>query len=184
MSSPDRPFLSALAVSLLVHALALYGPPAPTTSSPPATPPLQASLRPPPAALASPEFIVPAAPEESAETAEKPVTAPAPTEKPRKSAVDRKNAPKTWTEAIRDQFAAQQRAGLFYPPAAIRQGLEGEALVLLLIDTQGTVVAARIETSSGHALLDEAALQAVRRLRTLPADAPQETLLPVRFRLR
>lgn len=71
-----------------------------------------------------------------------------------------------------------------YPPEAIERGLQGEALVLLFLDTSGNAMAARIESSSGHALLDDAALRAVRSLRSLPASAPREALLSVRFRLR
>ena len=68
--------------------------------------------------------------------------------------------------------------------AAFAQGLEGEVQVLLIINESGTVSAARVEQSSGQAILDEAALRAVRSLRSLPADAPREVVLPVRFRLR
>ena len=75
-------------------------------------------------------------------------------------------------------------AGDFYPPEAIAQGLQGEVLVLLLLDATGNVTAARVEQGSGHALLDAAALRAVRALRSLPADAPRQTVQAVRFRLR
>ncbi len=73
---------------------------------------------------------------------------------------------------------------LFYPPEAIERGLEGEALVLLFLDESGNAIAARIEASSGHAILDAAAVRAARALKSLPASAPREALLPVRFRLR
>ncbi len=81
--------------------------------------------------------------------------------------------------------AAEQLArDLPYPPEAIERGLQGEALVLLFLDGEGNAIAARLERSSGHDILDEAALRAARRLRALPASAPREALLPVRFRLR
>ena len=73
---------------------------------------------------------------------------------------------------------------LFYPPEAIERGQEGEALVLLFLDEAGNAIAARIEASSGFALLDAAAVRAARTLKGLPASAPREALLPVRFRLR
>ncbi len=85
---------------------------------------------------------------------------------------------------------AARRAGeqiarrLLYPPEAIARGLEGEALVLLFLDEAGNAIAARIEASSGHAILDEAAVRAARTLRSLPSGAPREAVLPVRFRLR
>lgn len=79
--------------------------------------------------------------------------------------------------------AEQITRELFYPLEAIDRGLEGEVLVLLFLDASGNAVAARIEASSGHAILDEAAVRAARTLRSLPASAPREALVPVRFRL-
>ena len=79
---------------------------------------------------------------------------------------------------------AQMARELFYPPEAIARGLEGQALVLLFLDASGNAIAARLEASSGHALLDDAAVRAARTLRALPDSAPREALLPVRFRLR
>ena len=73
---------------------------------------------------------------------------------------------------------------LMYPLEAIERGLQGEVLVLLFLDASGNAIAARIESSSGHALLDDAAIRAARSLRSLPDNAPREALLPVRFRLR
>ena len=78
----------------------------------------------------------------------------------------------------------QLQRELLYPREAIERGLEGEALVLLFLDQTGNAVAARIESSSGHALLDDAALRAARTLRALPDSAPRDVLLQVRFRLR
>jgi protein TonB len=78
----------------------------------------------------------------------------------------------------------QMARELLYPIEAIERGLQGEALVLLFLDERGNAVAARLEESSGHALLDDAAVRAARTLRSLPASAPREALLPVRFRLR
>ena len=78
----------------------------------------------------------------------------------------------------------QLRRELPYPPEAIERGLQGEALVLLFLDASGNAIAARLEASSGHALLDDAAVRAARTLRSLPDSAPREVLLPVRFRLR
>ncbi|MBX6393428.1 MAG: energy transducer TonB, partial [Burkholderiales bacterium] len=79
--------------------------------------------------------------------------------------------------------AAQARLHehVFYPPAAVEQGLEGEAIVLLEIDAEGRVLGASIASSSGHAMLDDAALQAVRRIDRLPAGGTAAALLlPVR----
>lgn len=175
MSRTLRPLLGALVASLLLHLLPFVDFLAATpVATPPAAPPLQAHLAPLPLLPATPELLLPE---------------PEPTPPPR----TRSEAPlreasrtvqKTWTQVIREQFSAQQREGLFYPEEAIRRGLQGEALVLLMLDENGQVAAARIEESSGHPLLDEAALRAVRRLRSLPGDAPTESLLPVHFRIK
>lgn len=83
------------------------------------------------------------------------------------------------------RHASEQLAHqLLYPLAAVERGLQGEVLVLLFLDESGNAVAARLEESSGHALLDDAAVRAARTLRALPSSAPREALLPVRFRLR
>ena len=74
--------------------------------------------------------------------------------------------------------------GQFYPAESIARGEQGEVLVLMLLDEQGKVSAARVEQGSGYPLLDAAALRAVRSLSSLPADAPRQVVLPVRFRLR
>lgn len=169
---------AAFAFSLFIHLLAI-GSGVLSLSSPPPQTPLLATLRSPEKPPSdAPEFILPD-PETQTKASET-----KPREKQPDTAVDRKKAAKTWTEAIHEQFSAQQESGLFYPEEAIRLGLQGEALVRLMLDEHGKVFAARIEESSGHELLDQAALQAVRRLRTLPSDAPTESLLPVRFRLR
>lgn len=71
---------------------------------------------------------------------------------------------------------------LFYPPEAIALGLEGEVILLLMLDASGRVSSAEIARSSGHSLLDQAALAAARQIGALPGN-PKQTLLPVRFRL-
>lgn len=73
---------------------------------------------------------------------------------------------------------------LMYPEEAIARGLEGEALVMLFLDANGNSVAARLERSSGHAILDDAAVAAARQVNALPEGEPREVLLPVRFRLQ
>jgi protein TonB len=78
----------------------------------------------------------------------------------------------------------QMARGLLYPLEAIERGLEGEAVVRLFLDSSGNVITSRLEQSSGHALLDDAAVRAARTLRSLPDNAPREAVLPVRFRLR
>jgi len=70
----------------------------------------------------------------------------------------------------------------YYPREAIARGLEGDVVVLLILKPSGAVTGAMVATSSGHAILDEAALAAAMRITRLPAGLSQ-LLLPVQFRL-
>ena len=56
-----------------------------------------------------------------------------------------------------------------YPHAARRAGLAGEVTVILEIATDGTVDAAHVEVSSGHAVLDDAALHQLSKWTFEPA---------------
>ena len=55
-----------------------------------------------------------------------------------------------------------------YPRRAVEQRLEGEVTLLALVKADGTVGACEVETSSGHALLDEAAKVALLKWRFKP----------------
>jgi len=70
----------------------------------------------------------------------------------------------------------------FYPRAAIARGLEGRVVLLLTLDAGGAVTAIEVAGSSGHLLLDDAALKAATRIGRLPGGRRQ-ALLPVEFRL-
>ena len=72
---------------------------------------------------------------------------------------------------------------LFYPPEAVARGIEGEVILLLNLADNGELVSASIARSSGHPLLDQAALDAARHIGALPGN-PRQTLFPVSFRLR
>lgn len=178
MSRPHCRLTLALIVSLLFHLLPfvseLIAPP--TAPLPPLpSPAMTAELRPPPLPAAPPLLL----PEEPIEKAAKPKLLQA---EAKPAATSGK--PRRWEDEVSKQFRKQAEQGLYYPAEAIVQGLQGEAIVLMIISENGQISAARIEQSSGHRLLDEAALRAVRSLRSLPADAPREALLPVRFSLR
>jgi protein TonB len=164
----------AVALSLSLHLLPFINPQPPESAQKTASTPIEAQLRPPPPL---PEQAALSLPKEEP----RPAT-PAPS-KPRFARPGAQPAA-SWQTEVRRQLKNQHARGLFYPAEAIAQGLEGEALVLLILDSNGQVSAARIEESSGHRQLDAAALRAVRALHGIPADAPRETLLPVRFRLK
>ncbi len=76
-----------------------------------------------------------------------------------------------------------------YPPLARRLGQEGTVVLALSIDREGRVTDARLRRSSGHPMLDRAALKAARAWRYRPAlDAGRpvagELVQPVEFRLQ
>jgi protein TonB len=75
-----------------------------------------------------------------------------------------------------------------YPPPAIELGLTGTVLVRALVSPEGDTREARVWRSSGHALLDAAALRAVRRWEFEPASVQGRRVaawveVPVHFRL-
>lgn len=75
-----------------------------------------------------------------------------------------------------------------YPPEARMNRLEGRVVVRVVIDAQGRLVDATIATGSGHALLDHAALDVIRR--SCPLSLPQALgrhqivlRVPIQYRL-
>ena len=70
----------------------------------------------------------------------------------------------------------------FYPPEAVARGLEGEAILMLRLGADGALIEARIVKSSGHPILDAAALRAIRAAPRF-GSGPREMLFPVTFAL-
>jgi len=73
---------------------------------------------------------------------------------------------------------------IFYPRAADRLGLGGVVIVAFTVHTSGAVIDARVRVSSGHALLDAAALASVRQWRFRPIAHNQRAEKPFRFKAR
>jgi protein TonB len=77
-----------------------------------------------------------------------------------------------------------------YPSAARRAGQQGTVTLSFTVGSSGKVTSVRVAKSSGHALLDNAALSAIRRWRFKPArnalgeGVSYSYTLPVPFRLR
>lgn len=172
--------IAALAISLVLHLLpflplADFGQKSAST----AAPLLQAELRPPPSSVLPPppplKLTDPPAPKAAHAANPKPL--------PHVEPATPKTA-KSWTQVVREHLRRLDSEGQFYPAESIARGEQGEVLVLMLLDENGKVSAARVEQGSGYPLLDAAALRAVRSLSSLPADAPRQVVLPVRFRLR
>jgi TonB family protein len=77
-----------------------------------------------------------------------------------------------------------------YPPDLFRQGVEGEVMLYLRVDSTGGVIrdSTRIESSSGYADFDAAALAAADGLRFSPATRGDTAVaspiqVPIRFSL-
>ncbi len=75
-----------------------------------------------------------------------------------------------------------------YPSLAKMRHWQGEVWLRILVGEQGEVVEVWVENSSGHSLLDEAALKTVRTWKFHPGNdgkknIQQEVHLPIRFQL-
>jgi periplasmic protein TonB len=71
---------------------------------------------------------------------------------------------------VREVIRRQIERAQVYPDAARRQGIQGTTDVRFRIGPDGVVAAVEIARSSGHALLDEASADAVRRAGPYPAS--------------
>lgn len=98
-------------------------------------------------------------------------------------------APDDLNSALALQVASQLEHYKFYPRAARRDRIEGTALLRFSLDRDGRLLARELVTSSGHAILDRAALDLLARAAPYPAlphDAALERIeltLPVDYRL-
>jgi len=75
-----------------------------------------------------------------------------------------------------------------YPPEAVQQRLEGRVILSVTIAASGAVTKVKVAESCRHKVLDQAALDAVRRWRFSPATRNGKPVvwtarLPIRFRL-
>ena len=71
-----------------------------------------------------------------------------------------------------------------YPEAARRRKLEGVVLLAVEVNSRGVPISIKVQTSSGHLILDEAAVNGVRKWRFRPGGQKASTIpLPIRFSL-
>ncbi len=171
---PCLPF--AIALSLALHAGVLFWD-ARKLSLPPAPPPIEASLQPP-----APSPARNNAPLLKNTLIDDPALVKAvPPAPPAARAL-----PPNARAAARRQIEAAQRKlsqHLYYPPAAVARGLEGEVRLLLTITDDGSISDVVIAASSGHALLDQAAVKAAYAMGRIGWANSREFILPVIFRL-
>jgi protein TonB len=76
----------------------------------------------------------------------------------------------------------------YYPALSRRAGEQGRVVLRVRVNAGGSADEVQVQTSSGHARLDEAARDTVRRWRFVPAKrgdepVPAWVLIPISFRL-
>jgi protein TonB len=190
----SRAFKYALAFSLLLHALLLFGLPgfrdskrpstspglitarlvqpqalaaAPAAPPPPiAKPALRAAPRLEPAALLAPS--IPASPAASAESTS---AAPAPSAEAEPqagpAAPSAEQAETGSIDQYRLQLISAAKRYKRYPRVAIDNNWEGDVVVRMVIGTDGTIASVSVKTGSGHEVLDSQALEMFKRAKPL-----------------
>jgi protein TonB len=163
---------------------------------------LPAPEEPPPLATADLKPVAPAKPIAPAKPGTPANPAPArPAQKP--AVTQTETAPNTGTAQVTQTAVAQQPLIVWehhprfrtpprpavYPPRAIELGQQGEALVRVRLEPSGAAAEILLWRGTGHAMLDNAALAAVRGWQFLPAMREGRAVaawveIPVRFHLR
>lgn len=172
----------ALALSLALHlGLVLPDLLGRRLAAPP-RPPLQAALRLPPkpeTPPAEPLLKNTIDPEETPPA----IKPPPPAVKPPPQAAPQAKPKVT---AKREVQIAQKKLSqhLFYPPEAIARGIEGEVRLIVKLSADGAVENVSIAASSGHPLLDNAAIKAAYAMGRLTGATSRELILPVIFQLQ
>jgi protein TonB len=166
-------------------------PPAPVAAAPaPPRPPnpLPAALRPEPAKTATLPAPAPVVASQEPETILPTPTSPADTERTGTAVLTPPVDPLVNTATVRVlEWLAQHRR---YPGPARRAKLQGTVEIVVVLMPDGRLVDQRIAQSSGHAILDKAALDLLRRASPVPASAfftgearQLELRLPIIYRL-
>lgn len=103
---------------------------------------------------------------------------------PARAASTEENAELRYLHEQFDYIRTRVLDRLLYPAVARRQGWRGQVTVSFLVGADGDVENLRIVSSSGHRLLDQQALQAVRAAAPFPPPpTPAIIILPVAFAL-
>ena len=164
-------------------------PPPPEKKPPPPkkTPPKPVVKKPPPIVQKAPDF----APVE-------PVSEPPPVAQPSSPSASSASTSATSTQAPThaEQFTeANYRANYAhnpkpeYPTVAKSRGWTGKVLLRVQVSAQGTSDTVTVEQSSGHEILDESAVEAVKQWRFIPAKRGEtpvasSVIVPIIFTLR
>jgi protein TonB len=98
------------------------------------------------------------------------------------------NSEPTFTEAnFRANYAHNPKPD--YPAVARSRGWQGKVLLRVKVSAEGLSDDVSVEQSSGHDILDESAVEAVKKWRFIPAkrgDTPvsSSVIVPIDFKLR
>lgn len=178
----SRRLILAIALSLALHGGLLLPDALKRLTAAPPPPALQATLRLPPRPETSAEPLLKNTLDD--EPAPKTVKAPTPAPEPKKSAA--KPQPKTKPVIKREVQAAQKKLAqhLYYPPEAVARGIEGEVRLRITLTEDGSIADVNIAASSGHPILDNAAIKAAYATGRLSGATTRELILPVIFRLQ
>jgi len=71
-------------------------------------------------------------------------------------------------EQVSQEMHRLLAARFAYPPLALRLGMQGQVLVAVSIEANGTIASATLARSSGHRILDLAAIESVRAIHRAP----------------
>ncbi len=168
----SRLFL-ALALSLALHGALIVPDFLKRWSAAPARPALQASLRALVERAPEPELLLKNTID--SEAAPRPAVTPAPPATAKSPASPR-----------REVQTAQRKLSqhLFYPAEAVANGIEGEVRLIVKLAADGSVSEVKVAATSGHAILDNAAIRAAYAIGTMGAGEARELIVPVIFRLQ
>jgi TonB family protein len=167
--------------------------PAPASAPAPAPAPVPSPTPPPqpaPRSVPAPE----PAPVPLPEVPPRPAPAPAPQVIPRPVPPPRDLTSPTFTPMTQrpellDRDAVLRELHNAYPPALRNAGIGGSPIVWFFIDETGTVQRAQLSRTSGHAELDDAAVELARKMRFSPARNGDSTVpvwveIPIVFTAR
>ncbi len=101
---------------------------------------------------------------------------PPPPPPARKPEVDKAKLARTFLEALRGKLMQRKK----YPVAAQRMGLKGDVIVSFVVRSDSSFSELRVKRSSGHDILDSAALETVRGLSGDIARPPELGDVPLR----
>ncbi len=151
----------------------------------PAAKPVKAQPTPQRPATAKPRYRAPSQTSNTIATTKSATTTSATTATPSKAPVASHRPVASAHEHYPARYRGPQPAP-DYPRMARRRGLEGTCLIEVLMDTRGDVITLALKQSTGHSVLDQAALAAVKSWKFIAPSGmtgASKALVPVRFNL-